>query len=163
MFTAYRPTALETWVSQFYRRLRIYSPDQIDEQQIASALGIYLFYKDAPCMAYEIGRFKSITIDHRLPQKVQRERFFHELCHILRHSGWQIKIPQAFRELQENDARHFTRYAALPLHMINVFDFRDPDIISLLSERFNVSPELCEERLRKIKNNILSTKGRIAL
>ncbi|WP_019123771.1 ImmA/IrrE family metallo-endopeptidase [Brevibacillus massiliensis] len=158
MLTVYRPTPLETWVIDFYGRLGIVEPEDLDEAEIARVLHIYLFYKEVPSQAYENGRFKSITIDKRLPVAKQRERFYHELCHILRHSGRQFMMPEAFRELQERDARNFTRYAALPLHMLKCFDFREPYIIDLLSERFKVTPELCEERMRKIQNNILSER-----
>ncbi|WP_335633115.1 ImmA/IrrE family metallo-endopeptidase [Brevibacillus formosus] len=105
-------------------------------------------------MAYEFGRFKSITIDKRLPSLVQREHFYHELCHILRHAGRQIMMPAAFRELQEWDARNFTRYAALPLHMITVYDFKQPDVLDILSDQFKVTPQLCGERLQKIHDRL---------
>lgn len=103
-------------------------------------------------MSYELGRFRSITIDKRLPSNVQREHFYHELCHILRHAGRQIMMPEAFRELQEWDARNFTRYAALPLHMITKYDYKQPEIVEVLSEQFKVTPELCEERITRIRD-----------
>jgi len=150
MKLAYSPTPLETCISQFYKQLRILTPEELDEQRIARSLNIHLLYKEIPSMAYEIGRFKSITIDKRLPSQVQREHFYHELCHILRHAGRQIMMPAAFRELQEWDAGNFTRYAALPLHMILKYDYRQPEIVEILSEQFKVTPELCSERLRRI-------------
>ncbi|MDA5107868.1 ImmA/IrrE family metallo-endopeptidase [Brevibacillus thermoruber] len=150
----YSPTPLESWVSRFYLSLGIREPNDLVESRIAKALNIFLVYKDVPSMSYEFGRFRSITIDKRLPAKVQRERFYHELCHILRHAGRQIMMPEAFRELQEWDARNFTRYAALPLHMITTFDFKQPGIIEVLSEQFRVTPELCVERLKRIRNRV---------
>ncbi len=156
MKLTYSPTPLESWVSRFYKRLGIFQPDDLDERRIARALNIYLFYKAVPSMSYELGRFKSITIDKRLPVKVQREHFYHELCHILRHSGRQLMMPEAFRELQEWDARNFTRYAALPLHMLTQFDLRDPAIVNQLSEIFKVTSELANDRLQKIKLKLRS-------
>ncbi|MGK5511731.1 ImmA/IrrE family metallo-endopeptidase [Brevibacillus formosus] len=157
MKLSYSPTSLESWISNFYRKLGIKTPDELDEQRIASALGIHLFYKEIPSMSYEFGRFKSITIDNRLPSLVQREHFYHELCHILRHSGRQLMMPMAFRELQEWDARNFTRYAALPLHMITAYDFKQPGIGALLSDIYKVTPQLCEERLKRICEKISSS------
>nr|WP_035294826.1 ImmA/IrrE family metallo-endopeptidase [Brevibacillus thermoruber] len=157
MKLTYSPTPLESWVSQFYLSLGIREPIDLDESRIAKALNIFLVYKDVPSMSYEFGRFRSITIDKRLPAKVQRERFYHELCHILRHAGRQIMMPKAFRELQEWDARNFTRYAALPLHMITDIDVKQPGIIEVLSDRFMVTPELCAERLRRIKEKIYNS------
>ncbi len=149
----YHPTALEQWVVNFYRNLKIYDPKDIDEQSICRFLGIFLYYKDCPSMSFEQGKFKSITIDKRISSEKQREHFYHELCHILRHSGWQLMIPLAFKELQEYDARNFTRYAAIPYHMIKYFDLRDPYVLDEMSERFKVSKKLCQERLQKMKAN----------
>ncbi|NRS15862.1 ImmA/IrrE family metallo-endopeptidase [Brevibacillus sp. HB1.4B] len=150
----YTPTPLETWISHFYKQLGIKTPDELDEQRIARSLHIHLLYKEIPSMAYEFGRFKSITIDSRLPSSVQREHFYHELCHILRHAGRQIMMPAAFRELQEWDAKNFTRYAALPQHMLTRYDFRQPEILDVLSEQFKVTPELCAARLQKIQDKL---------
>lgn len=154
MKLTYSPTPLESWVSRFYLSLGIREPIDLVESRIAKALNIFLVYKDVPSMSYEFGRFRSITIDKRLPAKIQRERFYHELCHILRHAGRQIMMPKAFRELQEWDARNFTRYAALPLHMITAFDFKQPGIIEVLSEQFKITPELCAERLKRIRDKV---------
>ena len=107
-------------------------------------------------MCYENGRFQSITVDQRLPLEVQREQFYHELCHILRHCGWQIDImPSAFRQLQEWDARHFTRYAAIPFHMLELINFDDPNLLENMTTLFKVTPELCVERLLQIKKREL--------
>lgn len=154
MDLSYTPTPLETWISQFYKQLGITTPEELDEHRIARSLGIHLFYKEVPSMAYEFGRFKSITIDKRLPSLMQREHFYHELCHILRHSGRQLMMPAAFRELQEWDARNFTRYAALPLHMLKNYDYKQPEILDILSEQFKVTPELCSDRLLRIKSKL---------
>jgi IrrE N-terminal-like domain len=151
---SYFPTSLESWVSYFYKSLGIYHPEDLDERRIARALNIFLVFKEVPSMSYEFGRFRSITIDRRLPAKVQRERFYHELCHILRHAGRQIMMPKAFHELQEWDARNFTRYAALPIHMIKTIDLSQPGIINMLSEKFKVTPELCVDRLSRIKEKV---------
>ncbi|WP_400162876.1 ImmA/IrrE family metallo-endopeptidase [Brevibacillus sp. TJ4] len=151
---SYSPTPLESWVSHFYKQLGIQSPEELDERRIAKSLNIHLIYKEIPSMSYELGRFRSITIDNRLPHKIQREHFYHELGHILRHAGRQIMMPAAFRELQEWDARNFTRYAALPLHLLRKYDLKHPESIEVLSEHFRVTPELCSDRLSKIKNNL---------
>ncbi|WP_236611096.1 ImmA/IrrE family metallo-endopeptidase [Halalkalibacterium ligniniphilum] len=65
---------------------------------------------------------KLIAVNSTLEKEVQREQFYHELAHILRHARRQIMMPKAFRELQEWDANNFTRYAALPLHMLREFN-----------------------------------------
>jgi Zn-dependent peptidase ImmA (M78 family) len=149
----YHPTALESWVSRFYRNLNIYTPEDLNEETIAYALDIYLSRKDISSFSYEEGKFKSITIDRRASPEEQREQFYHELCHILRHAGRQSMMPKAFRELQEWDARHFVRYAAIPYHMLRFVDFNDPDFLLTMAKRFGVTTALCQERTQKIKDN----------
>lgn len=151
----YQPTALESWVSRFYQNLNIYTPEDLEEEVIALALNIFLFRRDLSPIAYEKGRFKSITIDHRTSPEEQREQFHHELCHILRHAGYQNGImPEAFRELQEWDARHFVRYAAIPYHMLRFIDFSEPDFLLSMARKFGVTSALCQEHIQKIKDNV---------
>lgn len=126
----------------------------MNEEVIASALDIFLFRKELPPFAYEDGRFKSITIDCRNSLEEQREQFYHELCHILRHAVYQNEMmPAAFRELQEWDARHFVRYAAIPYHMLSFINFSEPDFLQTTAIQFGVTPTLCQERIQKIRDN----------
>jgi hypothetical protein len=94
-----------------------------------------------------VGRYRGITIDIRESKSKQREMFFHELCHILRHSGNQGIMNKAFRELQEWDTNHFTKYDATPHHMILYIPLYDENVIEQMANMFKVIPELCEERL----------------
>ena len=147
----YFPTALEVWIANLYKRLGMLTPYELSEETIAQHFQIYIYHKPLPSTSYESGKFKSITLDQRLPVEVQREAFYHELCHILRHAGWQMgMMPQAFKELQEWDAKRFTSYAAIPIHMLKDIDLKQDNIISYLSETFKVTPGLCEKRLERI-------------
>ncbi|WP_369815266.1 ImmA/IrrE family metallo-endopeptidase [Halobacillus sp. KGW1] len=101
------------------------------------------------------GRYKGITLDAREDKLVQKEQFYHELGHILRHVGIQSMMPDAFRELQERDARHFTLYAALPYHMVSKYDLSDPHIIERWVNDFKVTHKLCVDRINIIKNRSL--------
>jgi hypothetical protein len=148
----YRTTALEDWVTNFYIRLRILHPKQINIESIAKMNDIFIHHKPLPSDHKVIGRYRGITIDTRKPKELQREIFFHELCHILRHCGVQSMMKAAFREMQERDARHFTRYAAIPYHMIRFIDLDDPYVIDQMVDNFKVTPELCLERLEQIKS-----------
>lgn len=152
IYPTYPTTALEDWVTDFYLRLNIYHPDQNDMQLIARRYRIFLHKKPLPSCHQIVGRYRGITIDNREPPEVQREMFFHELCHILRHCGVQSMMPEAFRQLQEWDARNFVRYAAIPHHMIRFIDFDDPHVIDQMASLFKVTHKLCEERLLQIKN-----------
>ena len=149
MYSRYVTTALEDWVTNLYTRMGIVCPEDIDEAYISMIFDIYLRYQSIPSCSTLLGDFKVIVIDSRLPIQEQRVQFFHELCHILRHVGNQSMMPDAFRQLLEWDAIHFTRYAAIPYHMMMKYDYRDPDIIKILAEDFRVPEQLCWERVEK--------------
>ncbi|MGM0806475.1 MAG: ImmA/IrrE family metallo-endopeptidase [Bacillota bacterium] len=150
----YFPTPLELWVSEKYKRMKMFKPEDICEEKIAWIYKIFYCKKPIPSNSYENGNFKIITIDSRIVPTLQREQFYHEWCHILRHVGNQNMMPAAFRELQEYDARNFTRYAAIPYHMLDFYDLRDPQLIDQLQNDFKISAELCTERLQKLKSKI---------
>lgn len=153
----YRTTALEDWVTNFYIRLKILHPKQINVDHIARVYNIFINHWELPSFHKVNGRFRGIYIDTRKPKGLQREIFFHEFCHILRHDGVQTMMPAAFREIQERDARHFTRYAAIPHHMLKYIDIEDPYVIDQMTSLFKVTPELCEERLEQIRKRFLSS------
>lgn len=132
----------------------IYQPEDIEERKIARLLGIHLTYSERRSFARDEGKFKLININENLDTKVQREIFYHELCHILRHAGYQYKtMPDTFRELQEWDASHFTRYAAIPFHMFKFIDFKSHTVIQDMSKTFKVSEEICQYRVDHIYRN----------
>ncbi|AMQ19630.1 ImmA/IrrE family metallo-endopeptidase [Geobacillus sp. JS12] len=151
----YYTTALEDWVTNLYQRLGLFRPSQIDPVYIARRMNIFLREKPFPSSHQVVGRFRCIVIDSRLSLEEKREAFFHELCHVLRHAGVQSMLPEAFRELQEWDANHFTKYAAIPFHMLKFIDWNEPHIIEHMVNMFKVTPELCKSRLSQIKNRIL--------
>ncbi|MFS0766074.1 ImmA/IrrE family metallo-endopeptidase [Peribacillus phoenicis] len=153
-YLKYPTTALEDWVINFYSELKIFHPKQINEEFISSSNHIFLHRKPRYGNYEIVGLYQGITIDSRESLEVQREMFFHELCHLLRHTGVQSMMSKAFRELQERDAQHFTRYAAIPFHMLKYIDTQDPYVIDQMVELFKVTPELCESRLLQIKNKI---------
>lgn len=156
----YITTALEDWVTKFYTRLKIVHPSQIDIKRIAYIYDIYIHVKPFPSSYRVMGRYKGISIDSRKPPDLQREIFFHELCHILRHAGVQSMMRKEFRDLQEWDANHFTLYAAIPHHMLRFIDFRQPTplIIKEMASVFRVSESLCQKRLEQIHYRILQEK-----
>jgi hypothetical protein len=154
----YLTSALEDWVTSFYTRLRILQPTQIKIEYIARMNDIFIHYKQIPAFHEVIGRYRGISLDSRETNEVQREMFFHELCHILRHCGVQSMMPAVFREMQERDARHFTRYAAIPYHMIQFIDIKDPYVIDQMVDKFKVTPDLCQERLEQICNRSWNRK-----
>ncbi|MDP4086000.1 MAG: ImmA/IrrE family metallo-endopeptidase [Bacillota bacterium] len=154
MATIYKPFPLDLWLSKLYKSMGIITPEDIDLRTITYNLGIHLIYSDKRCFARDEGKFKLININKGLDKVTQREVFFHELCHILRHSGYQYKImPNSFRELQEWDANRFTRYASIPFHMLHFCDWKSPFLVKEMSNTFKVSEEICQYRIEHIYRN----------
>lgn len=156
LYYNYKPFDLEKWIETFYTSLNITKPEQICENTIAYALDIDLKYTDKPCYSYENNYVKIININKMLPSQLQREHFFHELGHILRHAGSQLILPKSFIELQEFDSKRFTKYAALPYSMLLNYDLECSYIDKLLAIEFKVSEKMCLERVDNIKNKIVS-------
>jgi hypothetical protein len=148
----YRTTGLEDWVTNFYLRLKIVQPKQLKIEYIAKIYEIHIKKNPMPAFYMVNGRYRAIHIDSRVSEDEQREMFFHELCHLLRHVGIQSKMPLSFRDFQEWDAKNFTRYAAIPHHMIKYIDLYSHNVIDHMVGLFKVTPELCVERLDQIKN-----------
>ncbi|WP_342341476.1 ImmA/IrrE family metallo-endopeptidase [Halobacillus kuroshimensis] len=150
-FTPYTTTTLEDSITKWYKNHEIILPEDLCIHRIELKSHISLLSKPTYARYMKVGNFQEIIVDSRIPIIYQREQFFHELCHALRHTGRQSIMPKAFYELQERDARHFTLYASLPYHMIKEYTLTDPEIIDLWSQDFNIPLDICQERLEKIK------------
>ncbi|WP_139376893.1 ImmA/IrrE family metallo-endopeptidase [Halobacillus salinus] len=150
-FPQYSTTALEDWVSNWYMKNNFQFPADLKLRKIAMKYEIFIHYRQMESRYVRFGRYKEIVLNTALDKLVQREQFFHEFCHAIRHAGKQTMMAEAFRELQERDARHFTLYAALPHHMIKRYDLNDPELLERWAFDFKVSYELCEERLEQIR------------
>jgi len=134
--------------------MNINRPEDIDITKIAYNDRIYLTYSEKRSYSTESGKFKLINLNNMLDLKKQREVFFHEWCHLLRHYGNQYRrMPKAFKELQEWDAEHFTRYAAIPFHMLKYIDWKSQTLVQDMSKTFCISEEICQQRVDHIKRN----------
>jgi Zn-dependent peptidase ImmA (M78 family) len=151
----YSPFELENFVSILYIKLGIFYPNEINEQHIASRLEIELVYSRFRSYADESDGFKIINVHKYLDAIQKREVFFHELGHLLLHGGDQRYVPKMFRDWQEWAANRFTRYAAIPYHMLKFIDFSRSrtHILLQMQEMFKVSEKLCLERLEQIERN----------
>lgn len=133
----------------------IYEPNDLQEREIARKLNIFLTYTDHRSYSTQEGNFKLINIHKQMDKMTQREIFYHELCHLLRHEGYQYKLmPIPFRELQEWDAGHFTRYAAIPFHMLGYVDWKSPTLVRDMSNVFKISEDICEYRINHVRRNM---------
>ncbi|MDE3837893.1 peptidase [Bacillus methanolicus] len=158
MKTTYTQTYLEEFISNLYKSLGIFKPHQISEEYIAARLGILFFRDNGPAFHTRVCGVDAIYVDARDSPKKQREQFFHELCHVLRHVGSQSIVPVSFREWQELDAKRFVKCAAIPFDMVKDWDLRNDNIVQKASDTFGVTEKLCEQRLLQIKNRIYFKK-----
>ncbi|UOQ47206.1 ImmA/IrrE family metallo-endopeptidase [Gracilibacillus caseinilyticus] len=149
----YKPFDLERWISKHYLKKGITKPSHMDIEEIAKSFDVQLGYREKRSYSFAYGNSKIISIDSKLTIEEQHEQFFHELCHILRHCGSQLIMPKAFRDLQEWDAKRFTRYAAIPLHMVQQFDLKSDFVIEEMSYKFNINSFIVKERLEGIYRN----------
>ncbi|EEK89223.1 ImmA/IrrE family metallo-endopeptidase [Bacillus cereus] len=148
---SYQTTLLEDWITSFYQNLGIRTPSDLCIEKIAHKCNIILLKENINSYYIANDLIKMIVLDARLSLEKQREVFFHELCHIMRHVGIQGKMPSAFRELQEWDAVRFSIYAAIPFRMLEYINFSKDTLVADMCEMFQVSPELCKKRLLQIQ------------
>ncbi|UKS24891.1 ImmA/IrrE family metallo-endopeptidase [Paenibacillus sp. HWE-109] len=124
---------------------------------LAAKLNIWVYTMDMSSMAVEKNGLFSINVDRRLSAKEQWEDFLHELCHVLRHSGNQMVMPDRYVDWQEQDATNFQLYAAMPLAMLKKLALPEQknEMIALLSEEFQVTYRLAEARIVQIQRRVL--------
>lgn len=149
----YTTTSLEDYIQTIYTKMQIKTARDINITRIARHHSIFIHYKQLPSRYDVFHRYRAINLDARISPDKQREDFFHELCHILRHVGRQSMMPEAFRELQEWDAKRFTMHAALPYFMLKNYDLDNPTLIPDLASEFKVTEKLIKKKLNYIKRN----------
>ncbi|MDD9266493.1 ImmA/IrrE family metallo-endopeptidase [Paenibacillus sp. GCM10023248] len=157
MFTHYQTTPLEQWVEDLYEQYEITSPAQLCMSHLAAKLRIWVYTLDMNSMAIENNGQFSINVDRRLSPTEQWEDFLHELCHVLRHAGNQMVMPDRYVNWQEQDATAFQLYAALPLSMLKKLPLPEQknEMIAYLSEEFHVTFRLAKARIDQIQRRVL--------
>ena len=158
-FDLYKPSVVELWISSIYQHHDITHTSDLSISNIAEIFNVNVFSHDGPVFAeWEEGLYSFIFLNTKKSEPDNRADFFHELCHVLRHVGCQKKLPQLFRELQENQAQHFQLVAAMPIYL---FKQVSPSLyyehyINQLSYTFQLPKKLVKKRLHHILNNIQS-------
>lgn len=154
----YQPTPLEQWVENLYRMHGITESQQLNIDEVSSQMNIWVYQLDQGSQTIDNNGLYSICIDRRLSKAEQWEDFLHELCHVVRHSGNQIRMPTGFLDMQETEAQLFVMYAALPYFMMpERLPDTDRDILNYFVEHLGVSYELADLRLDQIKRRRLRT------
>lgn len=158
MFRRYKMTSLEEFLELTYEEAGIIYPDQITVEELAYRLNVWVHYRPFTSRAMEAvsGKY-SMLLDSRIPPDKQRLDFLHELCHLLRHAGNQMSLPESFTRMQEAEAEHFVLYASMPLSMIKRIELPDRrnEAIQSLSHTFGVPLSLAKCRVDQIQRRTL--------
>ncbi|WP_153732746.1 ImmA/IrrE family metallo-endopeptidase [Sporosarcina obsidiansis] len=158
----YQNSHLEDYIQELYFGWNINSPEQLNKYIIAdqSNIGIYLTSNTSEAFYWD-GRYY-IFIDRKQNDRQRWQDFGHELCHVLRHSGHQGRMPPLFRQLQEWQADNFMFHFCVPTFMLHRIRL-PPDqraAVALISETFNVDYRFAEIRLARYVSKInRSIKG----
>ncbi|WP_068782012.1 ImmA/IrrE family metallo-endopeptidase [Paenibacillus sp. GM2] len=159
MVKHYRMTILEEFIEHTYVSAGITSPDQITIDELSTRLNVWVHYAEIGSRALEaVSGMYSMFIDSRLPKGQQRLDFLHELCHLLRHAGNQMTMPESYTQMQELEAEQFVLYAAMPSSMVFQLTPIMPtmvDAIPCLVDVFDVPPALAVKRIEQIKRRII--------
>lgn len=141
----YTTSLLEDWIEIFYSRIGIYHPRQLDLHTIANRLGYSVIYRDISSRFYN----DSVIIDVRLSPQEQWQEFAHEVCHLERHAGNQLAMPQPFVELQEYQANLFAYHFCVPTFMLLSLQIPEniKQAIYFIANTFFVTLEFAEHRL----------------
>ncbi|MGG1880170.1 ImmA/IrrE family metallo-endopeptidase [Paenibacillus cisolokensis] len=150
-FTFYYETHIEQVISNHYKNNKFIEPDDLEIIRIAESLEVDLRFDN--CKSCSDTEDRIIILNIREPQIRSRMIFFHELCHVLFHSGDQRRMPPLFKDAQEYEADNFILYAAMPFFMINRLQLPSSktEMIQTLATTFKVPFNLAEKRLDQIR------------
>lgn len=153
----YQLTQLEQEVQELYHSFRIYRPDQIDMQDIADKMGIWLHTLPFRSKAINRNGLKSIIIDCRKTEPEQWEEFGHEVSHLKYHVGNQLWIREDLVDYQETKANNFARHFCVPTFML--LDSGLPatwaEAMLFVMETFNVTENFARKRLEHFNNQVI--------
>jgi Zn-dependent peptidase ImmA (M78 family) len=164
MFELYDKTSLEIWLEELYIEKGIVTPvDLLDIESIAKSFNITIEYlQEAPERAIWDEEDAVIFLKPNQETETLRTKFFHELCHPLRHYGDQITMNvDTFRELQEIQANQFRLYAAIPFYMLTTLEpvRYENELIAQIQYIFKVTEDLAKRRIEQIKRRIFQAKS----
>lgn len=153
----YKLTPLENDIKNLYLSMGIQRPDQVDMDDIAFKLDIWIHEWKFKSRARSFKGMHSILLDSRISDQEKWQDFGHELCHILNHEGNQINMPPAFLEFQEVKANNFAMHFCVPTFMI--LDAGIPctwnQATLFVMETFNVTESFARKRLLHFNNQVI--------
>ncbi|WP_339189729.1 ImmA/IrrE family metallo-endopeptidase [Paenibacillus sp. FSL P2-0121] len=153
MFKHYKKTHMEEFVEELYIDNDINDPEDITIENLSTKLSIPILSAPIKSRGHETETGnRYMALDDRLSRSQQRYYFLHELCHILRHAGNQVTLPEDFVRYQEEDSDQFALYALMPFFMIDKITLSGNlnQAIDQLSYVFSVERSLAKKRYDQI-------------
>lgn len=142
-------THLEDFIRNLYLKIGISKPSEIDINLIAQALGINLYYGNTTFI------FGNNIVIKRSNKQQEWIDFAHELCHYLRHTGFQVAMHPMFIDLQEWQANHFAYHFCVPTFMLE--DLEEITVYEIMN-LFNVCYDFASKRIEMYQNKLLYSK-----
>jgi len=160
----YKPSEIEQWIEKQYRDAGIFYASDLEVDRIAEHFYTEVHYVAHPksFIDYPDDFYPIIAISaYGGPQK-RREDFFHELGHLIQHSGDQRRLPKLLSDLFEREANQFLMFSAMPVYMLEEFKWVRPSVyLKVLTEEFGVSEQLVKRRIEQIRSRILDEELRL--
>jgi Zn-dependent peptidase ImmA (M78 family) len=105
-------------------------------------------------------QFFVIFLNKNLSEEERRFQFFHELAHPLLHVDRQTgQMPKYFTALQEAQAKNFQLYAAMPIYMLEAYQYvPSSNLIKVITEDFYLPERLVNNRLNQINRHMNNTR-----
>lgn len=147
---------LEEYVCRFLHLIDVYSPHQLNLENVHTRLGLQLFYIPHNSMAID----GAVFLDNRKTESEQWEDFAHEICHVIFHAGDQAVLPLPMREYQEWKAENFAQHLCIPTFMLERLNLPayEKDAVWMIMETFGVTRIFAEKRLRQYVSNLYSQR-----
>lgn len=147
-------TYIEDFIRDFYRKIGILKPYQLDFQEITMYLDIQLFYWPENSQALFFREVAYIFLNEHLTQQQKWQEFCHELGHVLLHTGNQQRMYPLFREYQEYKANNFMYHACVPSFMLDELEPTELTVENV-QRLFNVEYDFAFKRLEQYRSKKL--------
>ncbi|AXF56827.1 ImmA/IrrE family metallo-endopeptidase [Salicibibacter kimchii] len=145
-------------VNEAYKKRNICSLNDLSLETLSRRFMIDLDYSYSQTSSLQVGHYKLISLDKRIPSHYQRWDFFHELGHILLHNIDQKKALKGVSFFMELQAYRFALHASMPYFLIKKFCEVTPYTLSYV---FNIPIFFAERRMEQIKTHITIKGGKI--
>lgn len=156
----YYNTPLEDYIKQLYNKLSINHPSEFNKNNIADTLNFKIYYIDMKSTVLKELDGYHMAINRRLSLPEQWEDFGHELGHMLRQAGKQMKLDRVALNIQEARAENFSLHFCVPTFMLLDYEISNyyGDGVGFVSSTFGVTRSFARRRLSHFKRQIQLSK-----